>query len=104
MTRCFTSRIFSNAFTIANVYTPVLVIYPRQLTRLLPTTTLWRFGLEFSKAYEDLSVRWTQEGAELFVQLPTDHRSDESSTGYSFMGCSPAEPTSASPVLHSFSL
>jgi hypothetical protein len=35
---------------------------------------------------------------------PTDHRSDESSTGYSFMGCSPAEPTSASPVLRSFSL
>jgi hypothetical protein len=36
--------------------------------------------------------------------LPTDHRSDESSTGYSFMSCSPAEPMSASPVLHSFSL
>src|ERR1700678_3894284 len=35
---------------------------------------------------------------------PTDHRSDESSTGYSFMGCSPAEPMSASPVPHSFSL
>ena len=35
---------------------------------------------------------------------PTDHRSDESSTGYSFMGCSPAEPMSASPVLDSFSL
>jgi hypothetical protein len=35
--------------------------------------------------------------------LPTDHRSDESSTGYSFMSCSPAEPMSASPVLHSFS-
>jgi len=35
---------------------------------------------------------------------PTDHRSDESSTGYSFMGCSPAVPMSASPVLHSFSL
>ena len=34
----------------------------------------------------------------------TDHRSDESSTGYSFMSCSPAEPMSASPVLHSFSL
>jgi hypothetical protein len=36
--------------------------------------------------------------------LPTDHRSDESSTGYSFTGCSPAEPVSASPALHSFSL
>ena len=34
----------------------------------------------------------------------TDHRSDESSTGYSFMSCSPAELTSASPVLQSFSL
>jgi hypothetical protein len=29
----------------------------------LPTLTLWRFGLEFSKAYEALSVRWAQEGA-----------------------------------------
>ena len=34
----------------------------------------------------------------------TDHRSDESSTGYSFMGCSPAEPMSALPVFNSFSL
>ena len=34
----------------------------------------------------------------------TDHRSDESSTGYSFMSCSPEELMSASPVLQSFSL
>jgi hypothetical protein len=34
----------------------------------------------------------------------TDHRSDESSTGYSFMSCSPAELMSASPALLSFSL
>jgi hypothetical protein len=34
----------------------------------------------------------------------TDHRSDESSTGYSFMSCSPAELMSALPVLQSFSL
>ena len=34
----------------------------------------------------------------------TDHRSDESSAGYSFMSCSPAELMSASPVLQSFSL
>jgi hypothetical protein len=34
----------------------------------------------------------------------TDHRSDESSTGYSFMSCSPAELMSASPVMLSFSL
>jgi hypothetical protein len=34
----------------------------------------------------------------------TDHRSDESSTGYSFMSCSPAELMFASPVLQSFSL
>lgn len=34
----------------------------------------------------------------------TDHRSDESSTGYSFMSCSPAELMSASPALQSFSL
>jgi hypothetical protein len=38
-----------------------------------------------------------------FSSLP-DHRSDESSTGYSFMSCSPAELMSASPVLQSFSL
>jgi hypothetical protein len=31
------------------------------------------------------------------------HRSDEPSTGNSFMGCSPAEPKSASPVLQRFS-
>jgi hypothetical protein len=36
--------------------------------------------------------------------LPDDHLFDESSAGYSFAGCSPAEPTSASPALHSFSL
>ena len=34
----------------------------------------------------------------------TDHRSDESSTGYSFISCSSAELMSASPVLQSFSL
>ncbi len=34
----------------------------------------------------------------------TDHRFDESSTGYSLMGCAPAEPLSASPVVPSFSL
>jgi hypothetical protein len=34
--------------------------------------------------------------------FPTDHRFDESSTGYSFPGCSPAEPGSASPILSSF--
>jgi hypothetical protein len=32
-----------------------------------------------------------------------DHRSDESSAGYSFLGCSPAVPTSASPAETSFS-
>jgi hypothetical protein len=32
----------------------------------------------------------------------TDHRSDESSTGYSFMSCSPAELMSASPAMPSF--
>jgi hypothetical protein len=32
-----------------------------------------------------------------------DHRSDESSAGYSFLGCSPAVPTSASPAATSFS-
>jgi hypothetical protein len=32
-----------------------------------------------------------------------DHRSDESSVGYSFVGCSPAEPASASPTATSLS-
>src|ERR1700733_10713287 len=32
-----------------------------------------------------------------------DHRSDESSAGYSSLGCSPAVPTSASPAATSFS-
>jgi hypothetical protein len=32
-----------------------------------------------------------------------DHRSDESSASYSFVGCSPAEPASASPAATSFS-
>jgi hypothetical protein len=37
-------------------------------------------------------------------QAVTDHRSDESSTGYSFTSSSPAELMSASPALQSFSL
>ena len=37
------------------------------------------------------------------LRLPGDHRSDESSAGYSFLGCSPAVPTSASPAATSFS-
>jgi hypothetical protein len=32
-----------------------------------------------------------------------DHRSDESSAGYSFVGCSPAEPASPSPAITSLS-
>jgi hypothetical protein len=40
----------------------------------------------------------------MLLRRPGDHRSDESSTGYSFVGCSPAEPMSASPILRSFSL
>jgi hypothetical protein len=38
------------------------------------------------------------------TNLPRDHRFDESSTGYSFVSCSPAAPTSASPAADSFSL
>ncbi len=37
------------------------------------------------------------------LRLPGDHRSDESSASYSFLGCSPAVPTSASPAATSFS-
>jgi hypothetical protein len=36
--------------------------------------------------------------------FPSDHRCDESSAGYSSVGCSPAAPTSASPAVNSFSL
>ncbi len=45
-----------------------------------------------------------QGKAEHQFNLPIDHRCDESSAGYSFVGCSPAEPTSASPAVNSFSL
>ena len=49
--------------------------------------------------------RYDLEGeAEHKLNLPSDHRFDESSTGYSFVGSSPAEPTSASPAVNSFSL
>jgi hypothetical protein len=39
-----------------------------------------------------------QEGRAYGPTSLGDHRSDESSAGYSFAGCSPAEPTSASPT------
>lgn len=34
---------------------------------------------------------------------PHSHRLDESAVGYSLVGCSPAEPTSASPTAGDFS-
>jgi hypothetical protein len=45
-----------------------------------------------------------QGEGELKSNFPSDHRCDESSAGYSFVGCSPAAPTSASPAVNSFSL
>ena len=45
-----------------------------------------------------------QGEAEHRSSFPSDHRCDESSAGYSFVGCSPAAPTSASPAVPSFSL
>jgi hypothetical protein len=49
--------------------------------------------------------RYDRQGeAEQKANLPSDHRFDESSAGYSFVGCSPAAPTSASPAANSFSL
>jgi hypothetical protein len=45
-----------------------------------------------------------QGEAEHKSNFPIDHRCDESSAGYSFVGCSPAAPTSASPAVNSFSL
>jgi hypothetical protein len=41
MMRRFTSKIFSNAFTIANGHTQVLAIYPRQHTRLFTPDPGW---------------------------------------------------------------
>ena len=49
--------------------------------------------------------RYARQGeVEQKPNLPSDHRFDESSAGYSFVGCSPAAPTSASPAADSFSL
>jgi hypothetical protein len=45
-----------------------------------------------------------QGEAERKSSLPSDHRFDESSAGYSFAGCSPAAPTSASPAVNRVSL
>jgi hypothetical protein len=45
-----------------------------------------------------------QGEAEHESNFPIDHRCDESSAGYSFVGCSPAVPTSASRAANSFSL
>jgi hypothetical protein len=44
-----------------------------------------------------------QGEAEHRSNFPSDHRCDESSAGYSFVGCSPAAPTSALPATTSFS-
>jgi putative transposase len=41
------------------------------------------------------------KGSTVFAASP-DHRSDESPAGYSSAGCSPAEPTSASPAANQF--
>ena len=49
----------------------------------------------FSEAWEDLSQPERRSRA---VAGPPPHRCDESSTGYSSAGCSPAEPASASPA------
>jgi hypothetical protein len=57
--------------------------------------------LRHEKIYQFDGLKRESNG--LFNSL-TDHRSDESSTGYSFMSCSPAELMSASPVMQSFSL
>jgi len=57
--------------------------------------------LRHEKIYQFDGLKRESNG--LFNSL-TDHRSDESSAGYSFTSCSPAELMSASPVLQSFSL
>jgi hypothetical protein len=53
------------------------------------------------KIYRSDLLRWELDTK--YNSRP-DHRFDESSTGYSSTGCAPAEPASASPVTHSFSL
>ena len=57
--------------------------------------------LRHKKIYQPDGLKRELNGS--FSSL-TDHRSDESSTGYSFMSCSPAELMSASPAPNSFSL
>jgi hypothetical protein len=57
--------------------------------------------LRHEKIYQSDGLKREPNGS--FSSL-TDHRSDESSTGYSFTSCSPAELMSASPVLQSISL
>jgi hypothetical protein len=53
------------------------------------------------KIYRSDLLRWELDTK---YNSRLDHRFDESSTGYSSTGCAPAEPASASPVTHSFSL
>jgi hypothetical protein len=52
--------------------------------------------LRHAKIYR--SDVWLKEWNDAFHSSADDHRSDESSAGYSLAGCSPAEPASASPV------
>ena len=77
---------------------------PAAYEALTYTNSCGGAGLSFSrheKIYQSDGFKRELNGS--FNSL-ADHRSDESSTGYSFMSCSPAELMSASPVLQSFSL
>jgi hypothetical protein len=104
MTRRFTFRIFSNVFKTANVYTSVLAINPRQRTRPLPTPTPRGAGLSFLRHRKIYQFDGLKRKLNCSFSSLTDHRSDESSTGYSFMSCSPAELMSPSPAPNGFSL
>jgi putative transposase len=50
-----------------------------------------------AEIYQSDGKRWRKRRKPTAVGLP-DHRFDESPAGYSLAGCSPAEPTSASPA------
>jgi hypothetical protein len=61
-----------------------------------------RFVTSFHRHSRSIHPMWTvywQRGRSHLPLRPQAHRLDESATGYSSAGCSPAEPASASPAI-----
>ena len=57
----------------------------------------WMSFLRHEQIYQS-DVLFFAPGAKEFPASPRPHRLDESATGYSLAGCSPALPASASPA------